>query len=254
MVGMAPTRKRPSHELTGIGRFPHLYSESGLVKEMATSGGVLALAVATLFRRAACRRPTWAYWNLSQSILFHPLSGWPFMHTPHKRLLPEPSRIPHHQYALGAPRLPESNYPSGPVRPRWARKLPQLGGSGSHVPLLAPGGPHEVTPWAGEWAKAGGAGPRRRCRSARQEPRVRNTPPSRDSGNALTFLDRTDRRSLPFSSPGGRRSFASVTPLGVRSVGMQMLDDAQHDVATTRISHLPEVRSDQSGRSPGTCP
>jgi hypothetical protein len=44
--------------------------------------------------------------------------------------------------------------------------------------------------------KAGGTAPRRRSRSARQEPRVRNTPPSRDSGNALTFLQRTDRRSL----------------------------------------------------------
>jgi len=205
--------------------------------------------------QAACRWSTWAYRDLSQSILFHPLSGWPFMHTPHKRLLPEPSRIPHHQYALGAPRRPESNYPSG-----------RRGADGSAAFLIMEGrvacplswlrvactkAPH--TPGRGRH-KAGGTAPRRRCRSARQEPRVRNTPPSRDSGNALTFLDRTDRRSLPFSSPGGRRSFASVTPLGVRSVGMQMLDDAQHDVATTRISHLPEVRSDQSGRSPGTCP
>ncbi len=116
VCGTAPTRKRPSHEPTGIGRFPHLYSENGLLGEMATNGGVLALAVATLSLRAACRSSTWAYRDLSQSILFHPLSGWPFIHTQHKRLLPEPSRIPHHQYALSASRPPESNDPFGPVR------------------------------------------------------------------------------------------------------------------------------------------
>ena len=60
------------------------------------------------------------------------------MHTPHKRLLPEPSRIPHHEYALSAPRLPESKYPSGPVWRRWLRSLVHRGGSRSHVPLLAP--------------------------------------------------------------------------------------------------------------------
>jgi len=111
--GTAPTRKRPSHELTGIGHFSRLYSENGLLGEMATSRGVLALGVATLLLRVACRWSTWAYRDLSQSILVHPLSGWPFIHTPHKRLLPEPSRIPHNQYALSAPRLPESNCPSG---------------------------------------------------------------------------------------------------------------------------------------------
>ena len=78
---------------------------------MATSGGVVALAVATLLFRAACLWSTWAYRDLSQSILVHPLSGWPFTHTQHKRLLPEPSRIPHHQYALSAPRLPEDQFP-----------------------------------------------------------------------------------------------------------------------------------------------
>ncbi len=77
--------------------------------------GFLALTVATLLLRAACRRSTWAYRDLSRSILFHPFSGWPFTHTQHKRLLLEPSRIPHHEYALSAPRLPESNDPSGPM-------------------------------------------------------------------------------------------------------------------------------------------
>ncbi len=43
-----PTRKRPSHELTGIGRFSELYSESELLREMATSGASLPLRVATL--------------------------------------------------------------------------------------------------------------------------------------------------------------------------------------------------------------
>jgi len=42
--GTAFTRKRPSHELTGIGRFSQLYSENGLLGEMATSERVLALA------------------------------------------------------------------------------------------------------------------------------------------------------------------------------------------------------------------
>jgi hypothetical protein len=74
-----PTRKRPTHDLTGLGRVSHLYSENVLLGEMATSQGVLALAVATLLLRAACRRSTWAYRDLSQSILVHPLSGWPFM-------------------------------------------------------------------------------------------------------------------------------------------------------------------------------
>ena len=114
--GTAPTRKRRSHEQTGIRRFSHLYSEDGLLGKMATSEGVLALDVATLLLRTACRWPTWAYRDLSQSILFHPLSGWPFIRTSHKRLLPEPSRIPRHQHALSAPRIPGSNYPSGPVR------------------------------------------------------------------------------------------------------------------------------------------
>ena len=84
--------------------------------------GVLALAVATLLLRAACRSPTWAYRDLSQSILFHPFSEWPFIHTQHKRLLPEPSRIPHHQYALSAPRRPESNDPSRPMRRSWVTR------------------------------------------------------------------------------------------------------------------------------------
>jgi hypothetical protein len=149
--GFAPTRKRPSHELTGIGRFSHLYSDNGMSGEMATSRGVLALSVTTLLLRAACRWSTaWTYWDLSQSILVHPFSGWPFLHTPHKRLLPESSRIPHHQYALSAPRLPESNCPSELVRRRWLRSLPQHGGTRLHLPLLAPIGLHEGAPYRRE--------------------------------------------------------------------------------------------------------
>ena len=100
---------------------------------MATSGGVLALAVATLLLRAACRSSTWAYRDLSQSILFHPFSGWPFIHTQHKRLLPEPSRIPHHQYALSAPRPPESNDPSGRCGAAGSAAFLNIAGLGSHV-------------------------------------------------------------------------------------------------------------------------
>jgi hypothetical protein len=106
-VELPPTRKRPSHELTGIGRFSHLYSEIRFARGNGYQWGVLALAVATLLLRAACRQSTWAYRDLSQSILVHPLSGWSFMHTAHKRLLPEPSRLPHDEYALSAPRIPE---------------------------------------------------------------------------------------------------------------------------------------------------
>ena len=39
--GHVATRKRPSHELTGIGRFSLLYSESESLREMATSGASL---------------------------------------------------------------------------------------------------------------------------------------------------------------------------------------------------------------------
>jgi hypothetical protein len=149
--GTALTRKRPSHELTGIGRFSQLYSENGLLGEMATSGGVLALAVATLLLRAACRSSTWAYRDVSQSILFHPFSGWPFIHTQHKRLLPEPSRIPHHQYALSAPRPQESNCPS---RAGAAQMAPQPSStlrvrSGSHLRLLLRVASTRVPPTAG---------------------------------------------------------------------------------------------------------
>ena len=105
----ALTRKRPSHKTDGIGRSSHLYSENGLPGEMATSWASLPLPSQRSHFRAACLGSTWAYRDFSQSILFHPLSGWPFMHTPHKRLLSEPSRIPHNQCALSAPRLPESN-------------------------------------------------------------------------------------------------------------------------------------------------
>jgi len=49
--------------------------------------------------RCRCNAPTssclpwstWAYWDLSQSILCHPLSRWPFVHTSHRRLLRNPS-------------------------------------------------------------------------------------------------------------------------------------------------------------------
>ena len=99
--------------------------------------GFLALTVATLLLRAACRRSTWAYRDLSRSILFHPSSGWPSTHTQHKRLLLEPSRIPHHEYALSAPRLPESNDPSGPMLAQLVQQACSTSWGRVHVPLLA---------------------------------------------------------------------------------------------------------------------
>ncbi len=52
------------------------------------------------------------------------------MHTPHKRLLPEPSWIPQCHYALGAPRLPESKDPSRPGRVRSPPQDPVVGFAG----------------------------------------------------------------------------------------------------------------------------
>ena len=51
---VAPTRKRPSHALAGIGRFSYLYSECGSLQEVATIGTSLSRAVTTLLLRAAC--------------------------------------------------------------------------------------------------------------------------------------------------------------------------------------------------------
>ena len=107
---------RPTNE-RGSGAFLSLYSEKRNARGNGYQLGFLVLAVATLSLRAACRWSIWAYRELSRSIPFHPLSGWPFTHTPHKRLLPEPSWIPRHQCALGAPRPPESKDPSEPAGP-----------------------------------------------------------------------------------------------------------------------------------------
>jgi len=41
VCGTAPTRKRPSHELTGIGRFPHLYSRTDCSGEWLPVGASL---------------------------------------------------------------------------------------------------------------------------------------------------------------------------------------------------------------------
>ena len=66
--GFGLTRKRPSHKLTGIGRFTHLYSESRYLGEWQPPRASLPCAVATLTLRAACRSSRWAYRDNSQSI------------------------------------------------------------------------------------------------------------------------------------------------------------------------------------------
>jgi len=139
--------KAPVPRSHGDRALSQLYSENGLLGEMATSGGVLAPAVATLSLRAACRSSTWAYRDLSQSILFHPFSGWPFIHTQHKRLLRNPlgSRTISMRSVHRDLKSPTAHLE--PLRRRWLRSLPQHCGSGSHLRLLAPGGLHEGAPY-----------------------------------------------------------------------------------------------------------
>ena len=201
----APTRKRPSHELTGIGRFSHLYSENGLLGRWPTSVGLPCPCRCNVLTSSCLPL---VYLGLPGSLPvnpLHPLSGWPFMHTPHKRLLPEPSRIPHHQYGLSAPRLPESNYPSGPARRRWFRSLPQHGGSGSHVALLAPGGLHEGAPIR----RDGGAVGMRCVPTERVRPVL--TRLAEPVAGVLTRVE--DYASV---SPEGVRSVSSTVPSGLR--------------------------------------
>jgi len=99
------TRKRPSHELTGIGRSTSLVLRERVDWGNRTSGASLFRTDATPPLRAACLGSTWACRDLSRTILCHPLSGWPSMSTSHTRLLPRSSRIPHHQHALNLKRL-----------------------------------------------------------------------------------------------------------------------------------------------------
>ena len=129
VCGTAPTRKRPSHEPTGIGRFPHLYSENGLLGEMATNGGVLALAVATLsLRYLAVGLPGSTGISPSQSSSIRSQDGPSRIHR-----ISASSRNPlgSRTISMRSVHRDFQSDPSGPVRRRWVTR--RMSAAGRHL-------------------------------------------------------------------------------------------------------------------------
>jgi hypothetical protein len=141
--GTAFTRKRPSHELTGIGRFSQLYSENGLLGEMATSERVLALAVATLLLPVGLPGPTGI--SPSHSSFIRSQDGPSFTHSISASFRnPLGSRAismrsVHRDFQSPMTHLGRSGAAGSAV-------FLNIAGSGSHVSLLVAGGLHQGAP------------------------------------------------------------------------------------------------------------